>query len=75
MLDEYMMAPIANYEHEYEVDTLGNVFSLRRKKQLKAADYGSKYLQVSLCRNGKFTRFNRGWTAERALSTPVKNRG
>lgn len=22
-----------------------------------------------------FTRFNRGWTAERALSTPVKNRG
>lgn len=53
MLDKYMRAPVANYENEYEVDTLGNVFSLKSKKQLMATDYGSKYLQVSLCKNGK----------------------
>lgn len=52
MADEYKRVPVLNYEGEYEVDTLGNVFSLKRNKALKATDFGSKYLQVTLCKNG-----------------------
>lgn len=53
MEDEYRRVPIANYEGEYEVDTLGNVFSLKTNRILKATDFGSQYLIVTLCKNGK----------------------
>lgn len=48
--------PVPGYEGHYEVDSLGNVFSLKRgrRKQMRLAPNGGGYLQTQLFLNGAF---------------------
>lgn len=48
--------PVPGYEGHYEVDSLGNVFSLKRgrRKQMKASGSSRGYLQAQLFSQGKF---------------------
>lgn len=50
---EYKRIPIEGYNGEYEIDNHGVIYSVKSGKVLKQTDYGSKYLQVSLCKDGR----------------------
>lgn len=45
--------PIVGFEGLYEIDTAGNVYSVRTKKTLKPWENGIGYLKVNLYRDGK----------------------
>lgn len=51
-MSEYKRVPVKGYEGEYEVDTLGNVYSLKTNIKLKPNDSKNPYYTVHLLHNG-----------------------
>ena len=51
---EEIWRPIKDYEKLYLISNLGNVFSIKRKRNLKVIDSHHGYKRIQLYKNGKF---------------------